>query len=79
MSEFSMKNMAANLRAERARTRLSQHKVARLVGCSQGALQKWEAGECVPAMDSAYSLAELYGVTVDSLCRAPDESETCER
>lgn len=72
MSGFNMRNVAANLRAERARTRLSQRQVAQLVGCSQGALQKWEAGECVPTMESMYALAELYGVTMDSLCRAPD-------
>lgn len=72
MSGFSMKSMAANLRAHRARTRLSQRQVAQFIGCSTGALQKWEAGECVPAVDSAYSLAELYGVTVDSLCCEPN-------
>lgn len=43
-----------------------------LAGCSQAALQKWEAGECVPAMDSVYALAELYGVTLDGLCSHPD-------
>lgn len=72
MSGFSLKTLAANLRAERARTRLSQRQAARIAGCSQGALQKWEAGECVPSMDSVYALAEVYGVTLDSLCRAPD-------
>lgn len=72
MSGFNMKTLAANLRAERARTRLSQRKAAMLAGCSQAALQKWEAGECVPAMDSVYALAELYGVTLDGLCSHPD-------
>lgn len=67
-----MKSLAANLRAERARTRLSQRQVAQIVGCSQGALQKWEAGECVPNIDSVWALAELYGVTVDKLSGAPD-------
>ena len=67
-----MRNVAANLRAERARARLSQQQAARLVGCSQGALQKWESGECVPATDSMFALAQVYGVTIDSLCREPD-------
>lgn len=68
MSKFDMGVLAANLRGERAKARMSQEQVAKAIGGSQGAVQKWESGECVPAVDSVFALAALYGVGIDELC-----------
>lgn len=68
MSKFEMATLAANLRGERAKARMSQEQVARAIHSSQGAVQKWESGECVPGVDSVFALAELYGVGPSELC-----------
>ena len=68
MSKFDMETLAANLRGERAKARMTQEQVARAIGGSQGSVQKWEAGEVVPAVDSVYALASLYGVGISELC-----------
>lgn len=45
----------------------SQEEVAEKIGISRQAYAKWEKGESVPDVERAQKLAELYGVTIDSL------------
>ena len=45
----------------------SQEEVAEKVGISRQAYAKWEKGESVPDVERCQKLAELYGVTIDSL------------
>ena len=68
MSDFDMKTLADNLRGERAKTRMSQEQAARKIGVSQASIQKWEAGEVVPTIESIFALANLYGIEIDTLC-----------
>lgn len=45
----------------------SQEEVAERIGVSRQAYAKWEKGETVPDVERCQKLAELYGVTIDSL------------
>ena len=45
----------------------SQEEVAEKIGVSRQAYAKWEKGETVPDVERCQKLAELYGVTIDSL------------
>lgn len=45
----------------------SQEEVAEKIGISRQAYAKWEKGETVPDVERCQRLAELYGVTIDSL------------
>ena len=45
----------------------SQEEVAEKIGVSRQAYAKWEKGESVPDVERCQKLAELYGVTIDSL------------
>ena len=48
-------------------TGYSQEEVAEKVGISRQAYAKWEKGETIPDVERCQKLAELYGVTIDSL------------
>ena len=45
----------------------SQEEIAEKIGISRQAYGKWEKGETVPDIEKCALLAEVYGVTVDSL------------
>lgn len=45
----------------------SQEEVAEKIGVSRQTYAKWEKGETVPDVERCQKLAELYGVTMDSL------------
>lgn len=45
----------------------SQEEIAEKIGISRQAYGKWEKGETVPDIEKCAKLAEVYGVTVDSL------------
>lgn len=47
----------------------SQEEVAEKVGISRQAYAKWEKGITVPDVESCGILAELYGVSIDSLLK----------
>lgn len=48
---------------------LSQEEVAEKVGISRQAYSKWEKGMSIPDVESCGILAELYGVSIDSLLK----------
>lgn len=50
----------------------SQEEVAEKIGVSRQAYAKWEKGETVPDVERCQKLAELYGVTIDSLVNYSD-------
>ena len=54
----------------------SQEEVAEKVGVSRQAYAKWEKGETVPDVERCQKLAELYGVTIDSLINFSDKVGT---
>lgn len=47
----------------------SQEEVAGKIGISRQAYSKWESGATVPDIEKCVRLAELYGVTLDSLVK----------
>ena len=54
----------------------SQEEVAEEIGISRQAYAKWEKGETVPDVERCQKLAELYGVTIDSLVNYSDKIGT---
>ena len=59
----------------RTKAKLSQEKVAELVGVSRQAVTKWEADLSAPNTDNLFRLAEIFGTTVDALIT--DGAEQC--
>ena len=57
-------------------TGYSQEEVAEKVGISRQAYAKWEKGETIPDVERCQKLAELYGVTIDSLINFSDKVGT---
>ena len=51
----------------------SQEEVAEKIGVSRQAYAKWEKGETIPDVERCQKLAELYGVTIDSLVNYSDK------
>ena len=51
----------------------SQEEVAEKIGISRQAYAKWEKGETVPDVERCQKLADLYGVTIDSLVNYSDK------
>ena len=47
----------------------SQETVAEKIGVSRQAYAKWESGKTVPDVEKCSLLAEVYGVTIDSLIK----------
>lgn len=45
----------------------SQEEIAEKIGISRQAYGKWEKGETVPDIEKCALLAEVYGITIDSL------------
>lgn len=54
----------------------SQEEVSEKIGISRQAYAKWEKGETVPDVERCQKLAELYGVTIDSLINFSDKIGT---
>ena len=59
--------LAANLRGLRARLRLSQEQVAEAVGVTPQTIVNYENGKGGMGYETAWALADLYGVTLDEL------------
>lgn len=68
MNRFSKDVFAANLRAERARSDLSQEELATRSGISTAAVLSYENGTYVPGADKVCAIAEVLGVTPNDLC-----------
>ncbi len=47
----------------------SQEEVAEKIGISRQAYAKWESGATIPDIEKCSRLADLYGLTIDSLIR----------
>ena len=65
--EFCRDTLAANLRAERARNRKPQEEVAKVVGLDPMTIANYENGKFAPSYETAWKLADYYGVTLDAL------------
>ncbi|MDE6728034.1 MAG: helix-turn-helix domain-containing protein [Oscillospiraceae bacterium] len=58
-----------NLKYFRKKNGYTQEQVAEKIGVSRQAVAKWERGEALPDIENVVALADIYGVTVDSLVR----------
>ena len=65
-----------NISMLRSVNEYSQEEVAEKIGVSRQAYAKWEKGEPVPDVERCQKLAELYGVTIDSLVNYSDKIGT---
>ena len=59
--------LGTRIKEHRTKAKLSQEKVAELVGVSRQAVTKWESDQSSPTMDNLFRLAEIFGTTVDAL------------
>ena len=59
----------------RQNARLSQEKVAELVGVSRQAVTKWEVNQTAPSTENLFKLAEILGTTVDLLIPSDEPSK----
>lgn len=62
-----MQNFAEILAAERAKKNISQAAVAKELGISWRAYQRYEAGERLPTVPILIALADFFGVSLDYL------------
>lgn len=53
---------------------LSQEELASKIGVSRQAISKWERAEASPDTDNLISLAQIYGVSLDTLLKGTDTS-----
>ena len=66
--------MVANLRRIRKERGMTQSELAAASGIHRITISKYEAGKVTPNVDSAKSLAEALGVTVDELINGKKEA-----
>ncbi len=57
----------ANLKKIRKKSGYTRAKLAQLIAYSEKSIEKWESGSSVPPVETVCALAELFGVTLDSL------------
>ena len=57
----------------RVKMRLSQSKLAEMLGVSNKAVSKWETGNAKPQLDTVKRLADIFGVSVDELLEAKEK------
>lgn len=73
MAETTLGQRIAALRKQRC---LTQEEVAGRLGVSAQAVSKWENDQTCPDISLLPALADLLGVTTDTLLRGPQASET---
>lgn len=59
--------LGERIKEHRQNAKLSQEKVAELVGVSRQAVTKWESNQSLPSTENLFKLAEILGTTVDLL------------
>lgn len=59
-----------NLKLYRKRNGFTQEQIAEKIGVTRQTVAKWERGEAVPDIENIVALADVYGVTIDSLVRS---------
>lgn len=57
-----------NLKALRLEKKLSQGKLAQMIGVTQQCVSEWENKNTEPTLTYILLLADLFGVSIDTLC-----------
>lgn len=73
MQQTATERVAANLRAEAARQRISQMALAERLGLSQTGVSRRLSGHVPIDVDELAAFAEVLGVSAESLLGAPAE------
>ena len=63
------RSLGEALKAHRTRCKMTQEFVAESVGVSRQAVSKWEQGLSDPSTSNLFSLAKLFGVSVEELLK----------
>lgn len=63
-----MTMLSSRIRELRERAKLSQAKLAEMMGVSQTAVYKWENGQSEPDVNKLRQMAALFDVSMDELC-----------
>ena len=61
--------LGERIKEQRTKAKMSQEKLAELVGVSRQAVTKWEAGQSSPSTENLFRIAEVLGTTVDILTK----------
>ncbi len=64
---YDKKVLAANLRSLRARSRMTQAQLAKIIKVSETSIANYEKGEGNPSYEVCWAIADFYGVTLDAL------------
>ena len=62
-------NLGEKISELRKKNGISQEKLAELIGVSRQAVTKWESGNANPDTENLIRLAEIFGVSLDELCK----------
>ncbi|MBQ7937401.1 MAG: helix-turn-helix transcriptional regulator [Oscillospiraceae bacterium] len=62
-------DIGKNIADLRKRNGISQEKLAEMLDISRQAVTKWESGKANPDTENLVRLAEIFGVSVDEICR----------
>lgn len=60
----AMKSFPENLKRLRQAKKMSQAEVGDLVGVTRSAVQQWEKGDTVPALEKLFELARFFDITL---------------
>lgn len=64
-----IKSLSEALRENRMRLKMTQEFVAEAIGVSRQAVSKWENGTSEPSTSNLLALADLYGISAESLLK----------
>lgn len=67
-------DISAKLKELRTKKGLSQERVAEQLYVSRQAISKWENGEALPDMENLVAISKFYGVSIDYILGADEES-----
>jgi transcriptional regulator with XRE-family HTH domain len=67
-----MANFAERLKELRTARKLTQVRVAELLGISPRVYHRWESGSATPYFDTVVKIADILGVTLDELAGRKD-------
>ena len=65
--------LGERIKEQRTKAKISQEKLAELVGVSRQAVTKWESGQSAPSTENLFRLAEIFGTSVDILTKEEAE------
>jgi len=67
--------MVNAIRQHREGLKMSQERLAELLGIDRSAVAKWETGKAMPTADKLPELARILGCTIDDLFRTEEKKE----